>query len=241
MTPVVREVVSFNAAEGRLHGELAYPFDAEPTFAALIVGPHPYMGGTMHNALVTCLAEELAAAGGVSLRFDFSGSGASDGPALDLAASMAQFWSTGHAPEDPTRLRNAETALDYLEQLRVRPVALVGYSFGAAAAWGLWRTRAAHVASLALISPTLTRHGFASPPSAVGAPAVLVIHSVDDFCTPHRKVADWVGALPFPATFICHDAGNHFFRGSEQMIAQEVTAFVSGSRSTSCCSECAVC
>jgi alpha/beta superfamily hydrolase len=224
-----------------LRGELAYPFDDQPEFAALVVGPHPYMGGTMQNALVACISEELAFAGGVSLRFDFSAPGGTSGRRIDIAASMAEFWSTGRAPEDPTRLRNAETAFCFLEALGVQPLVLIGYSFGAAAVWRLWMERREQVAAVALISPTLARHAFERPDATIRPPCMLVIHSVDDFCTPHGHVAQWVAGLSFPVSFTCHEAGNHFFRGSERCIAREVAGFASGSLASDHRSECAPC
>jgi alpha/beta superfamily hydrolase len=223
---VIRETIRFPGLHGPLHGELAYPAIDKPAFAALVVGPHPYMGGTMHNALIAAVAEEVALAGGVTLRFDYSGAGESAGPTIDVALSMGAFWETGHAPEDPDRLHDSRSAQSFLAQLGVSPVTVVGYSFGAAAAWQLYMNAPHAISSLALISPTLARHAFALPTVPMDDARVLVVHSRDDFCTPHQRVEEWVQSLPFRANFRCLTGGNHFFRGGEHEIAQMVSRFL---------------
>ena len=59
----------------RLAGELAYPMGDDPVGAALLVNPHPYMGGSMHNNVIAHLHAALATAALVTLRFDYSGVG----------------------------------------------------------------------------------------------------------------------------------------------------------------------
>src|SRR5262245_12832064 len=96
---ITLERVRIPVADGQLSGELAYP-DGPPAFASVIVNPHPHMGGSMHNNLVTALADRVASHG-VTRRFDYRGVGESDGTRLDLADSLGEFWKTGKAPEDP--------------------------------------------------------------------------------------------------------------------------------------------
>lgn len=239
MTDQMRESIAIGPPGRRLGGELAYAPDTEPDFAALVIGPHPYMGGTMQNALIAAMARALARAGGVSLRFDYAGTGRSrERATMDVAASMSAFWKTGHAPEDPERLADAEAAFQSLDALGVQPLLLVGYSFGAAAAWRLVQAEAADVAGVALISPTLSRHDFAR---ATGGPLrpTLVIHSRDDFCTPEPVVAAWVRSQSTPIQYSCHPAGNHFFRGDEHRIGLEVAHFAAAvCRPRSGCTAC---
>lgn len=225
MNTAIRESVAIVRGRRRLSGELSYQADANPAFAALVIGPHPYMGGTMQNALVTAITEALAEAGGLSLRFDYGGTGLSEGPRIDVAASMSAFWETGHAPEDPDRLEDAVAAFAFLDSLAVHPRILVGYSFGASAAWRLACRESATLAGLALVSPTLSRHPFptAWPPRAR---RLLVIHSTDDFCTAESAVGEWVRSLPAGVEYSRHVGGNHFFRGAEHRIGQEVAEFI---------------
>ncbi|MBI5865639.1 MAG: alpha/beta fold hydrolase [Planctomycetes bacterium] len=238
MTQILREETRVRTPHRTLHVELAYPADAEPAFAALVIGPHPYMGGTMQNVLVATIADEIAQAGGVSLRFDYGGAGRSEGAPVDVAASMAEFWRTGHAPEDAARADDADAAFRDLRSLGVRPVFIVGYSFGAFLAWRIGQRDGANVAGLVLVSPTLTRHTFERSDQASAAP-ILVIHSRDDFCTPEQAVTEWVRSLEPSTRLSCHAGGNHFFRGGERAIGQEAAAFIIAHANLS--TECAAC
>lgn len=225
MSAPIREAIAIHAAGRVLGGELAYPGDADPCFAALVIGPHPYLGGTMQNALIAAIADALAQAGGVSLRFDYGGAGRSSAAAtIDLAASMSAFWTTGHAPEDPARIEDAAAAFDALVALDVRPLVLIGYSFGASAAWRFSGEAARPIAATVLVSPTLARHEFPARRVAADRPA-LVIHSADDFCTPEARVAEWIGCLGDGVRYSRHPAGNHFFRGAEAVVGREVADF----------------
>ncbi len=226
MSESIREFVSFPGARGVLGGELAYPADREPQFAALLAGPHPYMGGTMNNSLLAALADELTAVGGAVLRFDYGGTGRSEGPPIDVAASMSQFWATGHAPEDPERVADCRCAFEYVLRLGVHPVALVGYSFGAKAIWELAGERAEIVAAVAVLSPTLARHAFTWPINDAEFPPLLVINSADDFATPSARVQEWVACAPRAVSHACFPVGNHFFRGSEVQPARRAAEFV---------------
>lgn len=226
MTHSLQEAVSFPGGEGPLSGELWYPQAGAPRFAALLAGPHPYMGGTMHNTLVGALCRALADAGGLCLRFDYHGTGSSAGKPLDVAASMSAFWATGHAPEDPGRIEDAGCAFTQLCSFNVRPLVLVGYSFGAFAVWSLARRREFDVGGMVVISPTVSRHRFDWPAGCAAFPPLLVVHSHDDFSTPVDDVRAWVGELPRSARFVCREAGNHFFRGDEDIVASEAGSFV---------------
>jgi alpha/beta superfamily hydrolase len=211
----VRERVRFPGACGDLAGELAYPPRGKPSFATLIAGPHPYMGGTMSNRLVEALAMRLAWSGGVCLRFDYGGTGESDGRPIDVAASMSAFWESGHAPEDPDRVEDAAAAADYLASLGVSPLALVGYSFGCYAATRGWRVH--EPVAAVLISPTVCRHEVRVPRS--WRARTLVVHSHNDFATPAADVQAWFDGLAEPKERLCMEDGDHFFRGAEGSVA----------------------
>jgi len=227
VTEISREHVTLAGHDGVLAGELAYPGQGDPGFSALVLGPHPYMGGTMENPLVVALTEGLAQAGGAALRFDFGGSGRSQGRPIDVAKSMAAFWATGRAPEDDARLADAEDALAWLAEVGPRPRFVVGYSFGAAAAWRLALRRRSEIDGLALLSPTLTRHAFPAPDTAE-TPPTLVVHSARDFCTPGDVLVEWAERQGPAVHVVWHD-DDHFFRGAEAAVAREVAEFLTGS------------
>ena len=101
------------ASVGQLEAILKEP-DGAPKGVALVCHPHPLGGGTMHNKVVYRAAAGLIDAGLVTLRFNFRGTGASNGE------------HDGNEEKQDVR-----DALDYLsENYPNQPVTLAGFSFG---------------------------------------------------------------------------------------------------------------
>ena len=120
--------------------DLHLPADGEPSAAAVVLHPHPGMGGDRHHPLVVALAEGLSAAGVAALRLDLrdpSVPGASQALAAEAGA-----------------LR---------EEVGVDRLLLVGYSWGAAV---VARTSAAGTLGAGPRGPA--GHD-AGPPAATGA------------------------------------------------------------------------
>src|SRR5687767_7057538 len=69
---------TFLGPAGRMEGLLHVP-TAAPRFAAVVSHPHPLRGGTMDNKVAYRVARALEDAGGLVLRFNFRGVGASEG------------------------------------------------------------------------------------------------------------------------------------------------------------------
>ena len=193
---------------GGFDAELAYPADVEPSGAVAIVPPHPHMGGTMNNNLVAALAGLLATTR-ITLRFNYS-------TAVDAPASLAAFWATGHAPEDPRLIDDASAAIGTLRVLTGVEPAVVGYSFGAFAAWTL-----DYAGPLVLVSPTLTRHDFAGRRSPM-----LVVYSDNDFATPRDASERFCDAQACDRQLV--PGGQHFYRGSEAFLADRIERFLAG-------------
>jgi alpha/beta superfamily hydrolase len=136
---------------------------------------------------------------------------------------MAEFWRTGHAPEDAGMLGDARAALRWARsQAPGLPVVLVGYSFGAAAAVRLLNEDA--VAGAVLIAPTLRQHDY-SPAAARTTPPLLVIYSDNDFATPLGVTETWLATVD--AQSRCIPGGDHFFLGRERDVAGACTVFAS--------------
>jgi hypothetical protein len=92
---------------GRLEGLLESP--ASPRFAALVLHPHPALGGTMHNHATYQIAKAALDAGGVALRIQFRGVGLSEGshtggPGELADARAAMLWLGGRYPALPVLL-----------------------------------------------------------------------------------------------------------------------------------------
>jgi alpha/beta superfamily hydrolase len=106
-------LVEFTSDGLRLEGAL---HDGAGTVAAVVLHPHPQFGGDMHNHVVVAVAEALAAAGATTLRFNFRGTGRSEGT-----------FDGGRGEAD-----DARAALALLREARPGALlVLAGYSFGA--------------------------------------------------------------------------------------------------------------
>jgi hypothetical protein len=220
---LVREAVSFQAGQYRLEGELAYPEAAAPAGAVVLAGPHPLLGGSMDNNVVRALAEGLARRGRATLRFNYRGVGGSEGPPADTAAHLAEFWQTSHAPDELGLAADLAAALAFLrDAVRAAPPAAVGYSFGCA----LLPLALPDDAStpLVLVAPTVGTHAYDAY-EAVRAPK-LVIAPQGDFAADEGKLRAWLERLAPPAEVVRPRLDGHFFRGHEDWLAREVSAFL---------------
>ena len=89
--------------------------ESSASHAALVCHPHPMFGGTMHNKVVFQAMKALHSFGFPVLRFNFRGTGLSEGE------------HDGRAEVDDVR-----AALDWLKKEYSLPVIFAGFSFGAA-------------------------------------------------------------------------------------------------------------
>ena len=100
---------------GRLQAELLEPA-AAPAFTATVAHPHPLYGGDMDNHVVTTAADAVAELGGAALRFNFRGTGGSEGR-----------HDAGRGETDDLAACEQELRRRYPRLPRVG----IGYSFGA--------------------------------------------------------------------------------------------------------------
>jgi alpha/beta superfamily hydrolase len=222
----VVELVRFPAGPYTLEGELAYPEDATACAGAVLAGSHPLLGGNMHNNVVRSLGDGLAERGLITLRFNYRGVGASEGPAVDVARHMAVFWETSHVPGETDHWQDLQGATDYLcEAARpAQSLALIGYSFGCSL---LPQVQVAGAgAALVLLAPTPARHDYTEFLS-VRAP-VLVVASEDDFATDAAVLRRWFEGLQGPKRLVLGRFDNHFFRGHEAWLVETVSDFLEG-------------
>lgn len=207
---ILEESVQIPAGDERLNGVLAYPFDGRPGQAALVVGPHPLMGGRLENNVVRRVGRGMAERGYLSLRFEFGGGGTS-------AELMEAFWKTGHAPDDPRRKHDAAFAFAWLRNVCVGPMVLVGYSFGASLLGGLLDERTRGVV---LIGATFAQHNY----DALAASRLpkLLVAADNDFATPLSVTQNWYERACGPKRLVVLPAAEHFYRGQEERILEEI-------------------
>src|SRR5712691_12701725 len=88
----------------------------EAAYAALVCHPHPLYGGTLHNKVVFHAMKALNSFGFPVLRFNFRGTGLSEGE---------------HA-NGVDEVEDVRAAMAWLEREYALPIIFAGFSFGAA-------------------------------------------------------------------------------------------------------------
>ena len=175
--------------------------------------PHPQMGGTMNAPLLVTVAEELVRRDWNVLRFNFRGIGDSEGDP-----------STGTA-----EVADAEGAVQFMRsRFPDMPVAIAGWSFGAAVAT---RVAAADdaLAALVAIAPAVKRKpGITDglPPAAsidLKVPALIVCAAHDELV----EIDDCRGWAETAKTELHVMPGaNHFFWAKYEKLAGVITEFL---------------
>jgi len=221
---VVSESVRFSAGPFRLEGELVYPEEQRPVRAAVLAGPHPLLGGSMHNNVVRALGEGLAERGAVTLRFNYRGAGQSEGPRLDVAGQLAEFWRHSQVPSEHDFHHDLSAAVAFLRSgIRTNvPLALIGYSFGCTLLHHALPAEGA--VPLVLIAPTIGTHDLDALTSVAGPK--LVIAPEGDFSADDGRLQPWFERLTGPKELVRPRLDGHFFRRHEGWIVDTVDDFL---------------
>jgi hypothetical protein len=194
-------------AAGNLEGIAQLP-DTKPRAIAVVAHPLPTMGGTMENKVVTTLAKTFAELGFAALRFNFRGTGNSEGEFDSGNGEVADLLAI---------VRYAQDTYGHL------PLILSGFSFG-----GYVSARAAqHLHPqphrLVLIAPAVGR-SIPAFENSTGMPHVphntLLIHGEQDEVVSLADVMDWARPQHLPVV-VLPEAG-HFFHGRLHQIKQLV-------------------
>ena len=139
--------------------------------AWVVLHPHPQYGGDMDNHVVMALCEALARRGSTTLRFNFRGTGRSEGAFDDGRGERL----------------DAMAAVESLRALGADRIGLAGYSFGAAIATSV--AEEAGVMALVMVSPPAMGGALHVP---VGIP-VLAITGDRDPVSPSGAVMALAG------------------------------------------------
>ncbi len=181
----------FEGPTGNLEGEFCAIADAQ--VAAVLCHPHPQMGGSMHDMVLTAMHDELAGQGVSTLRFNYRGVGLSEG-----------VYDNGKGEVDDTIC-----AVQWLrDNGDVSRVILAGYSFG-----GVMALKAAEKAApdvLLLVAPAVSMAGDIGRPELTG----LVILAEQDQFVGLQETRDWFADNTVVKTL----EGDHFFMGQHDMI-----------------------
>ena len=183
---------------GRLEALLNSGAD-NATHAALVCHPHPMFGGTMHNKVVFHAMKALNSFGFPVLRFNFRGTGLSQG-------------KHNHGAGETDDIR---TAFDWLDREFHLPLIFAGFSFGAAiglrAACPDDRVKA--VIGLGVpLNPVDERSYDMDFLQSCHKPKLFVSGSRDQFGARARLEA-FVNSLPEPKKLVIIESADHFFEG----------------------------
>jgi len=203
--------LSLAGAAGRLEA-LLNAGSPTATHAAVVCHPHPLYGGTLHNKVVFHAMKALNSFGFPVLRFNFRGTGLSEGE---------------HA-NGVDEVEDVRTALDWLEREYALPVICAGFSFGAAV--GL---RAAYddprvPALIALGLPALPVEGRNYSFEFLREctkPKLFVSGSRDQYAPP-GKLEALVETFAEPKKLVRIEAGDHFFEGRLREMRDAIEAWV---------------
>jgi uncharacterized protein len=208
--------LSLDGPAGRLEA-LLNAGAADPTHAAVVCHPHPLFGGTLHNKVVFHTMKALHSFGFPVLRFNFRGTGLSQGE-----------HDHGVGEVDDVR-----AALDWLDAGFHLPLIFAGFSFGAAV--GL-RAAYADPRVRALI-------GVGTPVAPVAAdteeprvytfdflrdctkPKLFVSGARDQF-GPRAKLESLVASVPEPKKLVVIEGADHFFEGRLRELREAIEAWV---------------
>jgi alpha/beta superfamily hydrolase len=173
------------------------------THAAIVCHPHPLYGGTLHNKVAFHAMKVLNSFGFPVLRFNFRGTGLSEGEHAN---------GTGE-------VEDVRTALNWLEQEFKLPIVFAGFSFGAAvglrAAYDDDRVRALIALGLPAI-PVADRkddrvYDFDFMRTCT-KPKLFVSGTRDQFA-PAGTLEALVDTFADPKKLVRIEAGDHFFEG----------------------------
>ena len=192
------EAVTLAGPAGALEARLEMP-DGPPRFRALVCHPHSLYGGSMDNKVVTTLTRACRQAGGVALRFNFRGVGASEGE-YDAGQGEAG---------------DCLAARDWLaEQYPELPEWVAGFSFGsyvAASAVAELNERGTPPVALLLVAPPVHHYDFQAL-QAPGCPVTVVQGEADDVVPP-EQVRSWAAETVFRPELEMFAGTGHFFHG----------------------------
>lgn len=194
---------------------------ANATYAAVVCHPHPLFGGTLHNKVVFHTMKSLNHFGFPVLRFNFRGTGLSQGE-----------HDYGRGEVDDVR-----AALDWLDAEFHLPLIFAGFSFGAAvglrAACEDARVRALIVVGMPVApvaadteEPRVYDFDFLHD---CAKPKLFVSGARDQF-GPRGKLESLVASLPEPRKLVLIEGADHFFEGRLHELREAISSWVNDSQ-----------
>lgn len=182
---------------------------SEGARVVVICHPHPQMGGTMDNKVVTTLARAATDVGWSAVRFNFRGVGASAGA-----------FDHGVGEREDARAVLAWAA----RQWPGEPPALAGFSFGAWVAMRL--ALEASVSRLLTVAPPVDR--FADFPDHAPHCPWWIIQGLADEVVDSARVLAWAEQMIPPPRLVTLPGVSHFFHGQLAVLRNLARRFYEG-------------
>jgi alpha/beta superfamily hydrolase len=206
---VLRTIDDLRGPAGKLEA-LLNAGAADAPYVALVCHPHPLGGGTMHNKVVYHAMKALQSFGLPVLRFNFRGTGLSEGV------------HDGHEEEG-----DVQAALDWLDREFQLPILFAGFSFGAAI--GL-RTCCGDERVKGLIALGLPVHAegrdyhYRFLPTCQ-QPKLFISGSLDRY-GPKAQIEEVFHTAPQPAELVWIPDADHFFAGKLDQVQAAIRNWV---------------
>jgi uncharacterized protein len=210
---LLRTVEDLRGPAGRLEALLNAGRSDAP-YSVLICHPHPLGGGTLHNKVVFHAMKAFQSFGLPVLRFNFRGTGLSEGEHDD-----------GRGEQDDVR-----AALDWLDKEFARPILFAGFSFGAAvgleSCCGDPRVKGLVGLGLPVIAEG---RGYRYDFLAKCTQPKLFISGTRDQFGPRAEVQAAVASAAPPAEMVWVDGADHFFAGELGQVQSAIRTWIKSS------------
>jgi uncharacterized protein len=193
---------------GQLEAVLWRPAGRPPKMAAVVCHPHPLYGGTLHNKVVYQAAKSLDELGLAVLRFNFRGTGRSEGQ-----------HDRGIGEREDVRAGLNFQAVEFAGV----PLFLAGFSFGC---WVGLRVGCedARVAGLIGLGAPVNNTDFSY--LAQCTKPKLFVHGANDQFGDPEKLKSMVAALPGTNRVVVVERADHFFAGKLDQVNQAIAAWM---------------
>ncbi len=187
------------------------------THAALVCHPHPVYGGTLHNKVVFHAMKALNNFGFPVLRFNFRGTGLSQGE-----------HDHGNGEADDVR-----AALDWLDREFHLPLIFAGFSFGAAVGLRASYSDERVEALIGLGVPVAPVAADTEEPRVYTfdflrdctKPKLFISGARDQF-GPRAKLEALASSVPEPKKLVVIEGADHFFEGRLRELREAIETWV---------------
>ncbi len=189
----------------------------DATHAALVCHPHPMFGGTLHNKVVFHTMKALNSFGFPVLRFNFRGTGLSQGE-----------HDRGEGEVD-----DVSSALNWLDAEFHLPLMFAGFSFGAAVGLRAACADARVKAAIGVGTPVAPVAADTEAPRTYnfdflrdcGKPKLFVSGARDQF-GPRGRLEALVASTPEPKQLVLIEGADHFFEGRLRELREAIEVWV---------------